>query len=125
MRLPMAFTPIEIGETDTFVFDFTPEVGSAAIIWSYWSCVLAPFQTASDPSPQERILATALKAAIQTRSPSDGSLQTRTGAFAVAKIGGFPTSAAGATYILEATIGLNDGRILKLDSTVQCTEPNM
>ena len=53
----------------------------------------------------------------------DGSLQTRTGAFSVGLIGGMPVSAAGGTYILEATADLSDGRVLKLNATVQCKLP--
>jgi hypothetical protein len=61
--------------------------------------------------------------AIQVRSPMDGSLQTRTGAFSVGLIGGMPASAAGGNYVLEATANLSDGRVLKLNSTVQCKLP--
>ena len=56
-------------------------------------------------------------------SPTDGSLQTRTGSFFVGLIGGTPISAAGGTYILEATANLSDGRVLKLNATVQCKLP--
>jgi hypothetical protein len=41
----------------------------------------------------------------------------------VATIGGMPTTAAGGTYILEATAALSDGRVLKLNSTVLCKPP--
>jgi hypothetical protein len=34
-----------------------------------------------------------------------------------------PPSAAGGTYILEATANLTDGRVLKLNATVQCRLP--
>jgi hypothetical protein len=54
------------------------------------------------------------------RSPINGSLQTREGSFSVALVGGMPPSAAGATYILEATANLNDGRVLKLNAALQC-----
>jgi hypothetical protein len=53
----------------------------------------------------------------------DGSLQTRMGSFSVGCIGGMPISAAGGTYILEATVNLSDGRVLKLNATVQCKLP--
>jgi hypothetical protein len=95
-------------------------VGSATILSTNWSCALAPFQTAADPTPQSRILATASETIIQLRSPRDGSLQTLTGFFSVATIGGMPASAVGATYILEAAVALSDGRVLKLNSTVLC-----
>ncbi len=120
MRLPTSFSPIEYNEIDTFAFDFTAEVGSATILSTNWTCKFAPFQTATDPAPQIRILAATTEEAVQLRSPLDGSLQTKTGSFSVATVGGFPTSAIGATYILEATVHLSDGRVLSLNSTVQC-----
>lgn len=120
MRLPTAFDPIEVGEVDNFVFDFTTEVGAATIAATSWTCALAPFQTATDPAPQSRILAAGPATLIQLRSPLDGSLQSKSGFFSVATIGGMPLSAVGGTYILEAAVSLSDGRVLKLNSTVQC-----
>jgi hypothetical protein len=125
MRLPMAFDPIEVGEIDTFAFDFTADVGSASILSTNWTCALAPFQTATDPTPQARILATASETMIQTRSPRDGSLLRKTGCFSVATIGGMPASAVGATYILGAAVTISDGRVLKLNSTVLCVPPGV
>ena len=81
---------------------------------------MAPYQTAIDPAPQSRVLSVSAQSAIQMRSPSDGSLQTREGSFSVALIGGMPPSAAGATYILEAAANLSDGRVLKLNAALQC-----
>ena len=123
MRLTTAFDPIEVGETDYFAFDFTADMGAASIISTSWACALAPFQTAIDPSPQSRILSVSTQTAIWVRSPVDGSLQTRTGWFSVGVVGGMPGSAADGTYILEATANLSDGRVLKLNATVQCKLP--
>jgi len=50
-------------------------------------------------------------------------LQTRTGFFSIASIGGMPASAAGGTYILEASATLSDGRVLKLNAAVLCKSP--
>lgn len=121
MRLPTAFDPIEIGEIDNFAFDFTADIGAATLVSSAWTCALAPYQTGMDPSPQSRIIATEIATAIQTRDPLSGTLQTRAGSFSIASVGGMPASALGATYVLEATVTLNDGRILSLNSTVLCT----
>ena len=121
MRLAASFDPIEIGEIDNFAFDFTADMGGAAMVSTSWSCVLAPFQTASDPAPQSRVLAVSAQTAIQLRAPADGSLQTRTGFFSIASIGGMPASAAGGTYSLEASAALSDGRVLKLNGSVLCT----
>jgi hypothetical protein len=123
MRINTPFAPIEVGETDCFVFDFTLDVGAAAIQSTSWTCVLGSYETAIDPAPQSRVLSAYPETAIQVRSPMDGSLQTRTGAFSVGLIGGMPVSAAGGTYILEATADLSDGRVLKLNATVQCKLP--
>jgi len=49
-----------------------------------------------------------------------GRCKNITGFFSVASVGGMPVSAIGGTYILEATADLTDGRLLKLNSTVQC-----
>jgi hypothetical protein len=123
MRIATPFDPIEVGETDNFAFDFTADVGAATIVSTAWACGLAPYQTVNDPAPQSRVLSVSAPTAIQVRSPSDGSLQTRLGSFSVATIGGMPTSAAGGIYILEATANLSDGRVLKLNSTIQCKLP--
>jgi len=123
MRLAMPFDPIEVGEIDNFVFDFTADVGAASIVSTSWTCVLAPFQTAIDPMPQARVLSAWVQTAIQLRSATDDALQTRTGWFSAATIGGMPSSAAGGTYVLEATATLSDGRILKLNAAVLCKLP--
>jgi hypothetical protein len=123
MRLATAFDPIEIGEIDNFAFDFTADMGAATIVSTSWTCALAPFQTATDPAPQSRVLSVSTHTAIQLRVPTDGSLQTRTGFFSVASIGSMPPSAAGGTYVLEASAVLSDGRILKLNATVLCKPP--
>jgi hypothetical protein len=123
MRLATPFDPIEIGEIDNFAFDFTADMGAATMVSTSWTCALAPFQTATDPIPQSRVLSVSSQTAIQLRSPIDGSLQTRTGFFSVASIGGMPITAAGGTYILEASAALTDGRVLKLNAAVLCKPP--
>jgi hypothetical protein len=123
MRLTTPFDPIELGEIDNFAFDFTADMGAAMMVSTDWTCALTPFQTATDPAPQSRILSVSTQTTIQVRAPTDGSLQTRTGFFSVATIGGMPTTAAGGTYTLEATAALSDGRVLKLNSTVLCKPP--
>ena len=123
MRLATPFDPIELGEIDNFAFDFTADMGAATMVSTSWTCALAPFQTATDPEPQSRVLSVSIETTIQLRSPVDGSLQTRTGFFSIAAIGGMPAVAAGGTYVLEATADLSDGRVLKLNSTVLCKPP--
>jgi hypothetical protein len=123
MRIVTPFDPIEIAEIDNFVFDFTADVGAATIVSTVWTCTLAPYQTAIDPAPQSRVLAVSVQTAIQVCSPLDRSLQIRAGAFSVGSVGGMPMSAAGGTYILEATANLSDGRVLKLSATVLCKAP--
>jgi hypothetical protein len=122
MRLAASFDPIELGEIDNFAFDFTADMGAATMVSTSWTCALAPFQTATDPAPQSRVLSVSAQTAIQLRT-SDGSLQTRTGFFSVATVGGMPATAAGATYILEASAALSDGRVLKLNAAVLCKPP--
>jgi hypothetical protein len=119
----MRFDPIEIGEIDSFAFDFTADMGAATMVSTSWTCALAPFQTATDPAPQSRVLSVSTQTSIQVRDPADGSLQTRTGFFSVASIGAMPATAAGGTYILEASAALSDGRVLKLNAAVLCKLP--
>jgi len=123
MRIATPFDPIEVGEIDNFVFDFTADVCAATIVSTTWIGTLAPYQTAVDPVPQSRVLSVSAQTAIQVCSPVNGSLQIRTGAFSVASVGGMPMSAADGTYILEATANLSDGRVLKLNATVLCQPP--
>lgn len=123
MRIARPFDPIEVGEIDNFAFDFTADVGATTMVSTSWTCALAPYQTAFDPAPQSRVLAVSVQTAIQLRSPIDDTLQTRAGLFSVATIGQMPASAAGGTYILEATANLSDGRVLKLNATVLCEQP--
>jgi len=118
MHILGQFSPIEIGETDNFCFDFTADVGAATIVSTAWSCALAPFQTATDSNPASRILSVIATDTIQVRS-ADGRMETRTGAFSIASLGTFPDTALGGTYVLEAQVTLSDGRILALNSTVQ------
>ena len=56
MRLATPFDPIEVGEIDNFTFDFTADMGAATMVSTNWTCALAPFQTATDPAPQSRVL---------------------------------------------------------------------
>src|SRR6266436_5882129 len=123
MRIATPFDPIEVGEADNFAFDFSADIGGATIVSTAWTCRLAPYQTATDPAPQSRVLSVSAQTAIQLRSPADGSLLTRLGSFSVASIGGMPASASGGTYILAATANLSDGRVLKLNATVECKLP--
>ena len=123
MHIATPFDPIEVGETDNFAFDFTADVGAAKIESTQWMCALAPYQMANDPAPQSRIISVSAQSAIHVRSPVNGSLLTRDGSFSVALIGGMPPSAAGAIYILAATANLSDGRVLKLNATLQCKVP--
>jgi hypothetical protein len=125
MRLGDFRDPIEVGEIDNFAFDFREDCGLATIVSSVWTCQLAPYQppTVIDPAPQSHVISVQNPTLVEMRAIPDGTLQPRTGNFSVAMIGGFPASAADGTYILEATATLSDGRVLKLNATVQCKLP--
>jgi hypothetical protein len=120
MRLQPPFDPIEVGEVDAFSFDFTADVGDARIITTSWTCSLLPYQTATDPAPQARVIATSVERVLALRSPIDGRLTHRRGFFSVATLGGFPASAVGGIYSLDASALLSDGRRLALNNTVLC-----
>jgi hypothetical protein len=121
MRLTEAFEALEVSEFDDFAFDFSANMGTAAMISTSWTCALAPLQQATDPNPQSRVISAAVQTTIQILKA--GVLRPVQGNFSVARIGGMPASAAGGVYILDATANLSDGRILRLNSTVQCVAP--
>jgi hypothetical protein len=108
------FYPIDHGEIDNFAFDFTSAVGNASIVSTSWTCRLAPFQTIVDFSAQSRVLSVSAQTMIVMR----GMQLPKNGFFSVAEIGGFLASSIGATYTLEATTNLSDGRVLTYSSTV-------
>ena len=127
MRLLTPVDPLEVGEIDTFLFDFTPDVGASFMLppvpgQPSVTCRLTPFSPGSDPDPQSRVANDRISTIYQIRGPDD-SIQTKVGAFALADIGPLPASAAGATYILDAVAVLSDGRRIALNSTVQCVLP--
>lgn len=125
MKVVPAFDPIEVGEIDSFAFDFTQDVGAEDIVSVAWSCRLWPYSTGVDPAPQKRV-----PAGLQSpqhslsRRDANGNLVNVTGFFAIAAVGPMPVSAAGATYILEATAYLSGGvRQLKLNALLPCVLP--
>jgi hypothetical protein len=121
MRETGPFDPLEVGETDNFLFDFTGDVGAATIVSAAWTCSMAPYQyPLIDPTPQARVLLVQPLTSIEVRSPIDGVLSPKAGNFVVAQIGGYPASFAGGTYLHEAIANLSDGRRLKRSRTMLC-----
>jgi hypothetical protein len=123
MRLTTPFDPIEVGETDTFAFDFTLDMGSASIIDGSFSCFLSPFQSIVDSDPQSHVLSTSILTTIAIRVPPNSALVQRAGNYVVASIGNLTSDLAGGTYVLSASAILSDGRTLSLNSTVLCKAP--
>jgi hypothetical protein len=121
MRIAQPFGPIEVGEYDNFGFDFAPDMGAAFMLSTSWTCALAPYQKATDPNPQSRVISASVQTTIQNLV--GGILLPVSGWFSVARIGGMPASAVGGFYILDATANLSDGRILRLNSIVECVAP--
>lgn len=125
MKNAQPFDPLEPGEIDDFAWDFTQEMGAATLIVSTdWTCALAPYAAGTDPTPQARILTKQAQTQLPVRNP-DGTLTYLAGFFSVARVGTMPTTAAGSNYILEATVVLNDNRILKRNTTVLCSMPGL
>ena len=122
MHLAKPFDPIAPGEWDFFAFDFTPDVGSASISSASWACSLKPLQTVADAAPQGHVAASY----VQTQLGMDDAegffpvpppaATVLTGAFSVARVGGFLPGQAGATYLLAATVTTSDGRTLSLSA---------
>lgn len=125
MKIVPPFDPIEVGEIDSFAFDFTRDVGNEDIVSVQWSCQLWPYSSGSDPAPQNRVPAGLQQPQHQlTKRDATGNLMSLTGFFAVAAVGPMPVSAAGATYILEATAYLSGGvRQIKLNALLPCVMP--
>jgi hypothetical protein len=125
VKIDKSFTPIEVGEIDNFAFDFTRDVGDEDIVACQWSCRLAPFSQGADLNPEMRVPSGRLPP--QYKLPyraDDGSLQYKSGFFAVAPVGPMPASAAGATYILGVVAFLSGGtRQIALNANVQCVLP--
>ena len=125
MKLDRQFTAIDVGEIDTFAFDFTRDVGDEDIVACQWSCRLAPFSKGADPNPETRVPTGMLPP--QHKLPfraDDGSLQYKSGFFAVAPVGPMPASAAGGTYILKAVAFLSGGiREISLWTYLPCDLP--
>jgi len=118
MRIAQPFSKIQVGEFDNFGFDFSDEMAAAIMLSTSWICILSKLQTVADPNPQSHVVSASVQTTIQKQV--GGVLQPVNGWFSVARIGGMPASAAGGVYVLEATANLSDGRILKLNSTVEC-----
>ena len=119
MNLARPFDPLEVGESDNFVFDFTGDVGSATVASTTWSCTVASGQDGTDPTASSRIVSTSFPTSIQVRSPTDGSITTRNGAFSMALVGSAPSTMVGSYYVLEASVTLSDARVLKLNALVK------
>jgi hypothetical protein len=124
VHLITAFDPIAPGEWDNFAFNFTNDVGAAAIGATSWTCVVRtpPPGGGIDPAPQAHIGAVYAQTQIgAVQGPllvplPPGSVGVLSGAFSVARVGGFAAAAAGATYTLEATVQTSDGRTLDLSA---------
>lgn len=118
MQILDPFSPLAVGETDFFAFNFTTEVGAASMVSTSWTCSLRPYQTVVDPAPQAHILGAFAQTQIETDGAGPqppGVLQPSRivyGQFSVAEIGGFTASQAGAVYSLAATVLTSDGRAL-------------
>src|ERR1700757_5092065 len=101
-RLQKPFGPLEVGEVDNVLFDLTGDVGQATIISASWTCSMAPIQpdpSLIDPTPQARVLSVQPATFVYVRSPIDGIVSRKDGAYVVAQIGGCPASFAGGTYV--------------------------
>jgi hypothetical protein len=123
MHLAKPFDPIAPGEWDFFAFDFTPDVGSASISSTSWSCSLKPLQTAADAAPQGHVAASYVQtqlgmddAAVLFFPTPPAATTVLFGAFSVARVGGFLLGQVGATYLLAATVVTSDGRTLSLSA---------
>lgn len=119
MHLSRSFSSLRIGEKDNFAFDFTYDIGDSVIESGNWMCVLAPYQSANDPNPQSHVISFSVQTVIAVRVPPSGKINERAGNYVVAFIDS--TTMVPATYIMEGTAFLNDGRVLILSANVVAT----
>src|SRR5271165_2351206 len=122
MKLYPDWSPLEAGEIDNFAFNFTPDVGDASIIYTIWTCTLVPNQLGTDPDPQSRVVELSNPTSVDVRL-ANNTVQTLYGSFAVAQVGPCPTSAVGATYILDAQAFLTDTRVLAYNNQFRLVAP--
>jgi hypothetical protein len=122
MHLAKPFDPISPGEWDNFGFNFTPDLGTASIVATNWTCTLKQAGAIVDPLPQSHVAAAYAQTQIGTAEgpllfpmPPEVAV-VLSGAFSVARIGGFTAAQAGATYTLAATVQTSDGRTLTLSA---------
>ncbi len=124
MHLVTPFDPIAPGEWDNFAFNFAADMAGASIGSTSWSCAVKtpPAGGAIDPAPQAHIAAVYAQTQIGAEEgpllvpPPPEAVGALTGAFSVARVGGFAAAAAGATYTLAATVLTSDGRTLSLSA---------
>ena len=119
MKLAEAWSPIQVGDERDIGIDFAPDAGGAYILDVLWTCRLTRFSEGFDPDPQSRVLSMSAQMSTFVRR-QDGSVVPEFGVFAVARVGGMPASAAGATYIFDAKVYLSDGQQISHNSTMQC-----
>jgi hypothetical protein len=122
MHLSKPFDPIAPGEWDFFAFNFTPDIGTTAMVSTSWACILKPVQMVADAAPQGHIAASFVQSLLGIDEapgffpvPPPGAI-VLSGAFSVARVGGFLPNQAGATYTLAATVVTADGRTLTLSA---------
>lgn len=96
------FDPIRPGDVDSFVFDFTAEIGATGLITTTaWTCAVALVSTAQDPDAATRLVG----------SPTYASGKT------ACLVG---TMIEGVIYTLSASVDIDDGRSFSKASDLLC-----
>ena len=108
------FAPLAPGAAENFAFAIGRILGDENVLTVAWHCVLAPYQTIADATPQSHVISASNAALPQIDlwpPPSVG-----TGSFLVALVGGFTTAEVGAVYVLSATVTTDAGRALTVSA---------
>jgi hypothetical protein len=115
------FDPVAAGSLDTFGFDFTADMGGAAITSTSWTATFDPLNTAAyDATPQARVITAWPATSINVVNPLSNVLEQYSGAYSVAAIGAMPASAIGGVYTLTAVVNLSDTRVIQVSASVLC-----
>jgi hypothetical protein len=124
MRISPPFDPIEVGEIDTFAFDFSRDCPPGVyMLDTAWTCRLTAFSRGWDPDPQSRLSGGYNNSGWAAKSVTQGDNPAQSGQWSVVTVGPMPASAAGADYVLDAVAYLSDGRQVAYNTILRCVLP--
>lgn len=99
------FQPSDVGESETYTFDFVRDLGpDEAIIAATWTCRLAADNVGTDDNAADHVALPATFDGTRTSQHVSGLV-------------------AGAKYVLQAVVETDQGNTISLWSHVECVAP--